>query len=103
MANTQSNVTTKSHINTKIKKPSMYKVIILNDDYTTMDFVVQILVDLFNKDLVEANRIMLDIHNNGEGLAGVYTYEIAHTKLIEVHAKASDCGFPLQCRLEKEE
>lgn len=102
MANSKTNVSTKTHINTKIKKPSMYKVIILNDDYTTMDFVVRILVDIFNKEVAEANQIMLTIHNTGEGLAGVYTYEIAHTKFMEVRIKASDCGFPLQCRLEEE-
>lgn len=103
MANSKTNISSKTHINTKIKKPSMYKVIILNDDCTTMDFVVNILMDIFNKDFFEANQIMLTIHNTGEGLAGVYTYEIAHTKVIEVHAKASDSGFPLQCRLEKED
>lgn len=84
------------------KKPSMYKVYLLNDDYTPMDFVVQILEIIFNKTQQDATAIMLQVHNSGMGLCGVYTYEIAETKISQVLAAARQGQFPLQCKMEKE-
>ena len=86
----------------KTSKPPMYKVIILNDDYTTMDFVVEILVKIFRKTLEKANKIMLNVHRKGRGICGLYTREIAETKIETVHALAREQGFPLRCTMEKE-
>ncbi|MBI3593228.1 MAG: ATP-dependent Clp protease adapter ClpS [Nitrospirae bacterium] len=86
----------------KTEKPSLYKVILLNDDYTTMDFVVHILETVFNKSPVEATQIMLQVHRNGSGIAGIYTHEIAETKVSAVHEFAVKNRFPLKCTLEKE-
>ena len=82
--------------------PSLYKVLLLNDDYTPMDFVVGILESVFNKSSVEATRIMLHVHKRGAGLAGVYTYEIAETKVNTVHEISRKNQFPLKCVMEKE-
>ncbi|MEE9912111.1 MAG: ATP-dependent Clp protease adapter ClpS [Deltaproteobacteria bacterium] len=84
------------------KEPSLYRVILLNDDYTTMDFVVHVLEAVFRKPPAEATRIMLDVHKRGAGLCGVYTREIAETKIAEVHAMAAGQQFPLKCTMEKE-
>jgi ATP-dependent Clp protease adaptor protein ClpS len=84
------------------KTPSLYKVFLLNDDYTTMDFVVHILEEVFHKPSVEAAQIMLHVHKNGKGLAGVYTREIAETKIETVHNLACENGFPLKCGMEME-
>lgn len=86
----------------EVKKPSLYKVFLLNDDYTTMDFVVHVLEKVFHKPPVEATRIMLHVHKNGKGLAGVYAREIAETKIASVHELSRLNGFPLACRMEKE-
>jgi len=86
----------------EIKSPPMYKVFLLNDDYTTMDFVVHILENVFRKPIVEATQIMLHVHNHGRGLAGVYTHEIAETKINTVHKLSQEKGFPLKCTMEKE-
>ena len=83
-----------------IDEPPMYKVILLNDHYTTMDFVVNILQNVFRKTGDEANRIMLDVHHNGSAVAGIYTKEIAETKLELVHYLARSNDFPLRCRME---
>ena len=80
----------------------MFKVFLLNDDYTTMDFVVEVLVDVFNKSNMDATGIMLLVHRTGKGLAGVFTREIAETKIAVVHSKAKERGFPLKCTMEKE-
>ncbi len=80
----------------------MYKVYLLNDDYTTMEFVVEVLERVFGKGKVEATRIMLHVHRNGKGLAGVYARDIAETKISQVHNLARDNGFPLKCDMEKE-
>lgn len=85
----------------RTKKPPRYKVFLLNDDYTTMDFVVHILKMLFHKSPVEATQIMLHVHKNGKGLAGVYTRDIAETKVDKVHRLAREHGFPLRCAMEK--
>ncbi|MEZ0328865.1 MAG: ATP-dependent Clp protease adapter ClpS [Dissulfuribacterales bacterium] len=84
----------------ELKEPSLYKVFLLNDDYTTMDFVVQVLMDIFDKSFEEATRIMLHVHHNGRGLAGVYTKEIAETKVHQVHTRAQANGFPLKAEME---
>ncbi|WP_281951374.1 ATP-dependent Clp protease adapter ClpS [Nitrosophilus kaiyonis] len=86
---------------TKTKEPKLYKVFLLNDDYTTMDFVVEILCDIFHKSYEEAVQIMLLVHKNGKGLCGVYTYEIAETKIDEVHRRARANDFPLKAIMEE--
>ncbi|RJQ49854.1 MAG: ATP-dependent Clp protease adapter ClpS [Nitrospiraceae bacterium] len=86
----------------ELKPPSFYNVFLLNDDYTTMDFVVHILENIFHKSPPEATRIMLHVHKNGKGLAGIFTREIAETKIETVHELASHKGFPLKCTMEKE-
>jgi len=85
----------------ELKEPSLYKVLLHNDDYTTMDFVVMVLETVFNKDTTEATRIMLNVHNQGVGIAGVYTREIGETKIAVVHDLARKNQFPLKCSLEK--
>jgi ATP-dependent Clp protease adaptor protein ClpS len=84
------------------KKPAMYKVILLNDDYTPMDFVVQVLEIYFNKTREEAMTVMLQVHKTGSGLAGVFTFEIAETKVNQVLNAARQAQHPLQCTMEKE-
>jgi ATP-dependent Clp protease adaptor protein ClpS len=86
----------------EVTEPPMYRVLLLNDDYTTMEFVVEILMAVFKKTAREATRIMLNVHNSGVGLCGVYSYEIAETKVDTVHAIAKEHGFPLKCTMEKE-
>jgi ATP-dependent Clp protease adaptor protein ClpS len=84
----------------KIKEPEDYRVILLNDDYTTMDFVVMVLVDIFDKNLEDANRIMLDVHEKGKGIVGQYPWDIAATKAEQVHELARENEFPLKCIVE---
>ncbi len=86
----------------KTERPHLYKVILLNDDYTTMDFVVHILKTVFHKPHDEAVRIMLHVHHNGSGLCGVYTKEIAETKVDQVHRLARAHEFPLRATMEEE-
>ncbi len=86
----------------ELDHPKKYKVYLLNDDYTTMDFVVDILMRIFHKSYEEAERIMLEIHKKDKGLCGVYTYEIAETKVAQVHKRARDNGFPLKAYMEEE-
>ena len=85
----------------KVKKPSMYKVIMLNDDYTPMEFVVMVLERFFNKSHEEATNIMLHVHQRGVGVCGVFTYEVAETKVTQVMDLARQHQHPLQCTLEK--
>jgi ATP-dependent Clp protease adaptor protein ClpS len=87
---------------TKTKRPPLYKCILLNDDYTPMEFVVEILKSVFHKAHAEATRIMLHVHQNGMGVAGVYPYEIADTKVRTVEELARESQYPLKCVLEKE-
>jgi ATP-dependent Clp protease adaptor protein ClpS len=84
-----------------IKEPKDYAVILLNDDYTTRDFVVEILKVIFHKNTEDANRIMLNVHHKGRGLVGVYTWDIANTKACQVHAMAKEYDYPLRCILEE--
>jgi ATP-dependent Clp protease adaptor protein ClpS len=85
----------------KVKQPSMYKVIMLNDDYTPMEFVVMVLERFFNKTAEEATRIMLHVHQKGVGVCGIFTYEVAETKVTQVMDSAKQHQHPLQCTLEK--
>ena len=87
---------------TKTKKPSMYKVLMLNDDYTPTEFVVHVLERFFNKTRAEATRIMLHVHQRGVGVCGIYTYEVAETKVNQTMEFARRHQHPLQCTLEKE-
>ncbi len=86
----------------KTKRPSLYKVLLLNDDYTPMEFVVYVLERFFNKQREEATRIMLHVHQKGVGICGVYTYEVAETKVTQVMNFARQHQHPLQCTMEKE-
>lgn len=85
-----------------IKYPKKYKVYLLNDDYTSMDFVIDILISIFHKSYEEAEKIMLEIHKKDRGLCGVYTHEIAETKVMQVLRKAKESGFPLKATMEEE-
>ena len=85
----------------KTKKPSMYRVLLMNDDYTPMEFVVSILIGIFKKSPEEATRIMLNVHQTGIGTCGVYTFEVAETKVAQVMDAAKRNQHPLQCTLEK--
>ncbi len=86
----------------KVERPHLYKVYLHNDDYTTMEFVVEVLMVVFGKSAGDATRIMLNVHRKGIGLCGVYSYEIAETKVDRVHFLAREHGFPLRCSMEKE-
>ena len=86
----------------KTKRPPMFKVILLNDDYTSMEFVVMILETVFNKSRPEAVEVMLAVHTAGRGVAGIYTRELAETKIAHVEALAQMDGFPLKCLMEPE-
>jgi len=86
----------------RTKKPSMYKVLMLNDDYTPMEFVVDVLQHIFQKNREEATKIMLHVHQKGVGICGVYTYEVAETKVTQTVDYARKNQHPLQCTLEKE-
>lgn len=86
----------------KNKLPKNYKVIMFNDDFTTMEFVVAILEDIFNKNSTEAYRIMMEIHKNGSGIAGIYPYDIAISKVRKVRELAKQEGFPFKLTVEEE-
>jgi ATP-dependent Clp protease adaptor protein ClpS len=86
---------------TRTKRPNMYRVLLLNDDYTPMEFVVHVLEQFFNKSREEATRIMLHVHQNGVGECGVFTYEVAETKVTQVMDFARKHQHPLQCVMEK--
>ena len=88
----------KSHL--KLKPPQSYKVLLHNDNYTTMEFVVFVLEKVFNKNLTEATQIMMHVHNNGIGVCGTYTYEVAEMKVESVHGLAEQYEFPLQATME---
>ena len=85
----------------EVREPARYRVLRHNDDYTSMDFVVGILRSIFRRTLEDATAIMLDVHQHGVGQCGVYTREVAETKVSQVHKAARQAGFPLRCSLEK--
>jgi ATP-dependent Clp protease adaptor protein ClpS len=91
----------KERIQTEKKEPTLYKVVLLNDDYTTMEFVVQVLQSVFQKSPSEAYQIMMHVHVNGRGIAGVYPWEVAETKAEAAIAVARDAGFPLKAVTEE--
>lgn len=95
------NIVVKQKDEIKIKKPRNYKVVMYNDDYTTMEFVINILVSVFNKKLMEAEKIMLDVHEKGKGVAGIYSYDIAITKVSTAMAMAKEKGFPFKLTVEE--
>ncbi|WP_408641239.1 ATP-dependent Clp protease adapter ClpS [Sphingobium amiense] len=86
---------------TRTKKPSLYKVLMLNDDYTPMEFVVHVLQSFFRMDMEEATRVMLHVHQRGVGVCGIFSYEVAETKVNQVMDFARQNQHPLQCTLEK--
>ena len=89
-------------VSRKLKQPSRYRVLLHNDDYTTMEFVVQVLCTVFHKTIEEATEIMLAVHQQGIGQCGVYTREVAETRVRHVHHLAKGAGFPLKCSMEEE-
>jgi ATP-dependent Clp protease adaptor protein ClpS len=95
------NIVVKQKDKVKIKKPKNYKVVMYNDDYTTMEFVINILVSVFNKKLMEAEKIMLDVHEKGKGVAGIFSYDIAITKVSTAMAIAKEKGFPFKLTVEE--
>jgi len=96
----QTNGAVSERVEIQKEHPRLYNVILLNDDYTTMEFVMQILETLFQKAPAEAYRIMMHVHHNGRGLAGVYTYEVAETKVDQVASLAREAGYPLRATIE---
>jgi ATP-dependent Clp protease adaptor protein ClpS len=100
---TDTSVITKSRTSKKLKKPPLYRVLLHNDDYTTREFVVEILLKVFHKSEQDAVRIMLHVHNNGVGLAGIYTYEVAEMKVRTVESLARHQEFPLKLTIEPED
>jgi ATP-dependent Clp protease adaptor protein ClpS len=92
----------KERVQTRKQEPTRFKVILLNDDYTTMEFVVQVLETVFQKSSAEAFRIMMNVHLNGKGIAGVYPWEVAETKVETVTSMARHAQFPLRATLEEE-
>lgn len=85
----------------QLDEPSLYHVMLLNDDFTTMEFVIEILMLVFNKDYNQAYQVMLEVHHNQRGIAGTYTKEIAKEKQAQVHTIATEKQFPLRCTIEK--
>jgi ATP-dependent Clp protease adaptor protein ClpS len=86
----------------KTAEPPQFRVLLLNDDYTTMDFVVMVLEEVFHKSPAEAFRIMMKVHTEGRGLCGIYPFEVAETKVVTVHDLAMQAGYPLKASLEKD-
>ena len=86
----------------KIKQPPLYRVVLINDDYTPMEFVVEVLVYVFQKSPEDATRIMLNVHRKGVGICGIYPFEVAETKVNTVETLARENGFPLKCVMERE-
>lgn len=86
----------------KLQRPKLYRVVLNNDDYTTMEFVVDVLATIFHKTPTEATKIMMDVHQKGKGIVGVYSYDIALTKTLQVEEMAEKEGFPLKTTIEEE-
>jgi ATP-dependent Clp protease adaptor protein ClpS len=96
-----SGVATQTRTERRTQKPRMYKVLLHNDDYTTMEFVVYVLQGVFNRSETDAVQIMLHVHKNGLGVAGVYTREVAETRITQVEALARSHEYPLRCSMEE--
>lgn len=90
-----------TNVEDEVREPRRFKVLLHNDDYTTMDFVVRVLKEVFNKSDAQATQIMLAVHNDGVGVCGVYTAEVAETKISVTHQLARREGFPLKCSMEE--
>ena len=86
----------------ELEDPPLYRVLLHNDDYTTLQFVVEVLMAVFNKSMEEATRIMLNVHERGVGICGIYPFEIAETKVDTVDTLSRENGFPLKCSMERE-
>jgi ATP-dependent Clp protease adaptor protein ClpS len=86
----------------KLKYPKKYKVLLLNDDYTSMEFVIDVLMNIFHKSYEQAQHVMLEVHQKEKGICGVYSHEIAETKIMQVHKNARESGFPLRAEMEEE-
>ena len=86
----------------KVKEPDMYRVLLHNDDYTIMEFVVEVLMKVFRKTVMDATKIMLHVHKNGKGNVGSFTYDVAITKVNQAHKMARERQYPLKCTIEKE-
>lgn len=91
----------KERTDTKEREPTLYQVVLLNDDYSTMDFVIRVLEEVFQKSPAEAYRIMMQVHVNGRGIAGIYPFEIAETKADKVASMAHEAGYPLRATVEE--
>ncbi len=87
---------------TKLEPPKQYKVILHNDDYTPMEFVIEILVEIFSKNESQATEIMLNVHHKGQGVCGIYPFEIAESKMVKIHERANQLEYPLRATMEKE-
>jgi len=90
-----------TRVEIEAREPEEYRVYLINDDFTTIEFVISILMKVFHKNLMEATKLTMEVHRKGRGLAGVYPYDIAITKVQQVHAMARQRGFPLRCAMEK--
>jgi ATP-dependent Clp protease adaptor protein ClpS len=103
MANTRDELETGTGVaqKPKLKQPRLYSVVLHNDDYTTQDFVVRVIMAVFHKPAAEATRIMLDVHRKGKGMVGVYTFDVASTKVTQVHDMARQNEFPLRASCEE--
>lgn len=97
----QSDGAVQERTRTREQEPLLYRVVLLNDDYTTMEFVVRVLESIFQKSPAEAYRIMMHVHVNGRGIAGVYPWDVAETKVETVTAAARDAGYPLRAVTEE--
>jgi ATP-dependent Clp protease adaptor protein ClpS len=98
---TQHQSETETVTRSRVERPPLYRVLLHNDDYTPMDFVVAVLRDIFRRDDAEAVRIMLHVHKRGIGVAGVYPHQVAETKVHKVHETAKAAGHPLKCTMEE--
>lgn len=85
----------------KLKRPPMYQVVLINDDYTPMDFVVEVLMQFFSLDEPTATQVMLNVHQKGKGICGIYTRDVAEAKVKQVNNYSKNCEFPLMCEMEK--
>ncbi|CAM2853090.1 ATP-dependent Clp protease adapter ClpS [Helicobacter burdigaliensis] len=98
---TQNESSTLEQVSTQIEEPFYYKVILLNDDYTTQDFVIEVLQKIFGKNFEDSLNLMLQIHHNGKGVCGIYPYDIAETKVAQVRRMSKEKQYPLRVILEK--